>query len=132
MVAVRARITGITELQEVLKKVNEKNLSASVAELVEDAAELARAYAPQKTGALEEGIHVVKEGDGKYSIIVDVPYASAMEYGTKYFPVGGVDSPRSRTSSSGKPCFHPFLRPAVWQTMKEYPEILKKALFGAK
>jgi len=130
---IRASITGISEFQELLKKINEKNLRSTVKEAVDDAAELTRAYAPLKTGRLEESIRVIKEGDGKYSIVVSVPYAEAMEYGTKYFPVpDDIQNPMSRTSSSGKPCFHPFMRPAIYQTMHEYPEIIKRALFGNK
>jgi len=127
---IKAKITGITELQELLKKVNEKNLKATLEEAVTIATELTREYAPRKTGALEESIHYIKKTDGSFDIIVDVPYAEAMEYGTKYFPVGTIENPRSRTSSSGKPCYHPFMRPAIWQTMKEFPDIIKKALFS--
>ncbi len=127
---IRAKITGVTAFQEVIKEVNEKNLKATLEEAVKIATELTREYAPRKTGDLEESIHYIKDADGKYQIIVDVPYAEAMEYGTKYFEVGSVANPRSRTSTSGKPCFHPFMRPAVWQTMNEFPDIVKRALFS--
>lgn len=64
-------------------------------------------------------------------IEVGVPYAQFMEWGTIYFPVGSVNAPRARTSTSGKPCYHPFIRPAVWKQMKEAKDrnIYFKAMF---
>ena len=72
----------------------------------------------------------MKTGFGKFKIVVTVPYASHMEFGTRYFPVGTAESPRARTSTSGKACFHPFLRSATYEKMNEFPEMIKKAIFG--
>lgn len=84
--------------------------------------------APRFTGELEESIRLFKRGKERI-IAVAVPYAKYMEYGTQYFPVGTVNAPRARTSTSGKPCYHPFMRPAVWKTMREFPKEVRKALF---
>lgn len=128
---ISAKMTGMTEFERRLKKlVKRKNYDVPMELLVKETAKLARLYAPRKTGDLEESIRDIKTGFGKYKISVNVPYASYMEYGTKYFPVGTAESPRARTSTSGKACYHPFLRPAVWEMMNMFPEMVKKTLFG--
>ena len=126
----RATITGIEDVEKLNKKLCDKQkITQTVESLVYETADLIRRYAPERYGKLVNSINVIKKGNA-YEIIVDVPYAIHMEYGTRYFPVGTIDSPRARTSTSGKPCFHPFIRPAVWQMMNKFPDIIKKALFS--
>jgi len=126
----KVTITGIDDVIKMNEKLSKPDsLVKSADELIQKTAMLIRRYAPRKTGDLENSIIVIKKSKNIWDIVITVPYAYYMEYGTRYFPVGDVNAPRARTSSSGKPCFHPFMRPAVWQMMRKYPDILKRALF---
>ena len=132
----RVTITGIDELGRFNKKLSDgKALTDAVSKLIMDTAMLIRRYAPRNTGALEDSIVVLKTGQNTWYIDVGVPYAYYMEFGTRYFHYGithggTAQSPEARTSTSGKPCYHPFMRPAVWQMMMRHKEILKRALFS--
>jgi hypothetical protein len=122
-------ITGISELEKMNRELmNENNYLIPVEMIINECAKLIAQYVPERTGDLINSIQVIKDNDN-YIILVAVPYAQYMEYGTVYFPVGTVEVPRARTSTSGKPCFHPFIRPAIWQSMNEFPIELKKSLF---
>jgi hypothetical protein len=126
----RVKVSGINKV----KKINNTIINAEfhdklLGELMAEAADLIRKYAPRKTGALEGSIKAVKLKNNEYIIMVNVPYAKYMEYGTKYFKVGTVKSPRARLSSSGKPCYHPFIRPVIWDIMNRFPTIMQQALF---
>ncbi len=125
----KVEITGISDIERMNKILLEPNNFIIPIELsVEECAELIRRYAPERTGELVNNIYIIKKLNS-FEIVISVPHALPMEYGTKFFPVGTVDSPRARTSTSGKPCFHPFIRLGVWETMEEFPESIKKALF---
>lgn len=131
---IKAKITGAKDLislnKEIIKKENADKLRDEVMINIYDKT---KEYAPVKTGKLESSIRLVKD-ENTYSIIVSVPYAEYMEYGTRYFPVDSAgysaSSPRARTSTSGKACYHPFLRTATWEVMNKFPQIVKKALFS--
>lgn len=97
-------------------------------EIVIDCAELMRNFAPVDRGLLEDMITVVKIDNNKYMIVVDVPYAEYMEWGTKYFPVGTPEAPRVRASKSGKTAYHPFMRLAVYLIDAEFDKYFKKVL----
>jgi HK97 gp10 family phage protein len=50
------------------------------AQAVEDRA---KELVPVDTGALQESIHVEKgDGDGRYNVVADMPYARFVEFGT--------------------------------------------------
>lgn len=106
------------------KKIYEKLLK----EIVIDCADLMRNFAPVDRGLLEDMIKVIKIDNNKYMIVVDVPYAEFMEWGTKYFPVGTPESPRVRTSKSGKTAYHPFMRLAVYIIDAEFEKYFRKIL----
>jgi len=128
---ISAKMTGMTDFERRVKGLmNKKTYEIPFTAVVGETARLARQYAPVDTGDLEASIKATKVGFGKYSITSDVPYASFMEFGTKYFPVGDAESPRARTSTSGKACFHPFMRSAAYEMMNKFPEIAKKILFS--
>jgi hypothetical protein len=98
-------------------------------EIVNDCAELMRNFAPVDRGLLEDMIKVIKIDKNKYMIVVDVPYAEFMEWGTKYFPVpDNPMSPRIRTSKSGKTAYHPFMRLAVYIVDAEFDRYFRKIL----
>lgn len=98
-------------------------------DILNDTVSLIRRKAPVDTGRLMESIAWFKVNSNKWKIVVNVEYAVYMEYGTVYFPVGTVNSPRMRTSASGKMCYHPFVRPSCWQMNKLYPEYVRRVLF---
>ena len=124
-------MTGMTDFERRVKKlINKKSYEVPFETMVMETAKLARQYAPVDTGDLEASIKAMKIGFGKYLITSYAPYSSFMELGTKYFPVGDAESPRARTSTSGKACFHPFMRSAAYEMMNKFPEIAKKALFS--
>jgi len=135
---ISAKMTGMGNFERHVKKlISKKSYEVPFKHVVMETARLARLYAPvakvhrhEGMPTLEESIKVIKVGSKEYFIIADVPWASFMELGTKYFPVGDAESPRARTSTSGKACFHPFMRSAAYEMMNKFPEIAKKALFS--
>ena len=120
---------GLEDIIKITEKFSDKKIyERLLKEIVEDAAELMRNFAPVDTGRLEDMIKVIKIDGNKYMIIVDVPYAEFMEWGTKYFPVGSPESPRVRTSKSGKTAYHPFMRLAVYIIDAEFDKYFRKIL----
>lgn len=132
---ISAKMTGMGDFERKIKNLlSKKTYEKPFETVVLETAKLARKYAPvakvHKHGRiLEESIKVIKSSSGKYLIIADVPWASFMEFGTKYFPVGTAEAPRARTSTSGKAAYHPFMRSAAYEMMNKFPEIAKKSLF---
>ena len=126
-------ITGLREAHKFIKAMGNKKLYDDVlADIVRDTSELMRGMSPVLRGYLEASIKVIKVGDEKYAIVVNVPYAMHMEYGTKYFPVGTPESPRVRTSElSGKTSYHPFMRTAVYMMDDEYGKYISRILLYA-
>lgn len=98
-------------------------------QIVSDSVSLIRRYCPVDTGNLMESIRYEKVNKYEFRIIIDVPYATYMEYGTKYFPAKGSGTPENpllRTSTSGKECYFPFIRPAIWEMSKLFPQYIDK------
>jgi len=122
-------VWGLDEAIRIVERFgNKKTYEKLLKEVVDDCADLMRNFAPVDTGLLEDSIKVVKIGNNKYMIVVGVPYGVFMEYGTKYFPVGTPESPRVRTSKSGKTAYHPFMRLAVYIIDAEFNKYIKKIL----
>lgn len=121
---------GIDELLKITERFSNKKLyERLLREIVYDAAELMRNFAPVDTGLLEDMIKVIKIGPHKYMIVVDVPYAEYMEWGTKFFPVPtDPTAPKVRTSKSGKTAYHPFMRLAVYLIDDEFDKYFRKIL----
>ena len=88
-------------------------------EVLQDAEQLAKAMCPVDTGELEESIYADDN-----SITADAPWAVFNEYGCYNIEVGTVENPKGAISKSGKPCYRPFLRPALWIAIDSYPEKL--------
>ena len=110
-------IEAVHKMNEPL--MNKKNYFKALDKIVVDTvAEIKRNAPVGKTGDLEKNIFIGEQGN-KRIIFVAMPYAKYMEYGTQYFPVGTINAPRARTSTSGKPCYHPFIRPSIWRMMKK-------------
>jgi len=127
---VRAKIEGAKSFRDLNGNLRRSLRSNKLGKtIMRKTYELVVQYAPVDTGALVNSVRLI-EGRNIYYIIITVPYAEFMEYGTRYFPVGTPSSPRSRVSKSGKQCLHPFMRTAVWDVMNEFDEIVKRALFS--
>jgi len=99
-------------------------------DIVRDTVSLMRRYAAVDTGEMMDSIRYEKLGGGKFKIIIGVPHAIYQEYGTKYMPAGSPESPKAVVSTSGKPAFRPFARPAVWLINKEFPEYIKRVFMS--
>ena len=120
---------GLDEVIKITERFSDpKTYERLLNEIVNDCAELMRGFAPVDIGLLEESIKVVKIDKNKYMIVVDVPYAEFMEWGTKYFPVGTPEAPRVRSSKSGKTAYHPFMRLAVYIVDAEFDKYFRKIL----
>lgn len=123
-VVLNVHATGISnalaELKGLRKKLDSGEISDKIVEHVKD---LAVKFAPKKTGALEKSIYVEKVGRA-YQLIADVPYASYVEYGTRFIGVGSVKNPLYYTSSSGKFASRPFMRPAIYRGLKDAQKIV--------
>ena len=122
-------VWGLDEVIKITERFSDPKIyERLLREVVEDAAELMRNFAPVDTGLLEDMIKVIKIDGNKYMIVVDVPYAEYMEWGTKYFPVGTPESPRVRSSKSGKTAYHPFMRLAIYIIDAEFDQYFRKIL----
>ena len=97
-------------------------------EILTEIVRLARKRCPVKSGDMEKSIRWTKQGVGKYVIIVDVPYSIYIEHGTRYFPVGTVESPRKYKSTSGKMSSVPFLRSSMWDVQRKFPNKMAKTI----
>jgi hypothetical protein len=122
----KLRATGINELiaanNKLMKRLEENK---DFEHMLDKIVEKARNNCPVGlTGDLMKAIRWEKIGKGQYVIICDIPYARWIEYGTRYFPVGKVTSPRGYKSSSGKMASVPFLRSAIWDVSRQFPEMM--------
>jgi len=123
-------VTGMEESRQgVMKTIDVKRHEKLLNKAVSQTVKLMREYCPVDTGTMMQSIIDLKIGELQYAILVDVPYAMFNEYGTYSMPVGSVDHPLGVTSGSGKRAYRPFMRPAIWRTMKDMPTIVKQALF---
>ena len=125
MFDLKISVSGIPELKEKLEKIEpliyEENL-----EIMEKALNYAKAFAPEDTGRLENSIRIEQESETEISIIADPVdengrhYAEANEYGSHSTPLGDA------TSTSGKSCTRPFVRPAIELAFTEFENGLNK------
>lgn len=132
---------GFDNLSDNLRGIiDEKKQKVFFRQLVMATADLIKEYAPRDTKDshnrthpnlphLENAIEVKKISDTEYEIRIKVPYAKYLEYGTRYIDIGSVEVPKAVVSGSGKRSFRPFVRPAVWQMMNQYQDLVKQAFF---
>ena len=122
----RAEIQGANEFISWNKKfADKKGWNDKTEKIVQMTTALIKQYAPVDTGRLEGSIYYIKMGNG-FTIFVDIEYAAFMEWGTRYFEVGSPEHPKHRTSKSGKVCYAPFIRPAVWKALKSAGKVYAK------
>lgn len=120
-------VTGLEEAIKFMDKIADKKVhDEAMLTLIIETIKLAQLYAPEDTGAMEENIYYDKISDMMYAIICTVPYAIYNEFGTYNMPAGDAEQPLPVTSRSGKRAYRPFLRPAIYQTLKSFPEYIKK------
>lgn len=123
--------------------IDEKRKELFLRQLVMATADLIKEYAPRDTREshnrnhpdlphLENAIQVKQISKTEYEIKIKVPYAMYLEYGTRYIDIGTVNTPKSVVSGSGKRSFRPFVRPAVYQMMNQYQDLVKQAFFDKK
>lgn len=121
------KVTGLTQAINFNRKVSSDSEVLKMHEqIIKDTVSLMRRYAAVDSGEMMEAIRYEKLGHGKFRIIIDVPWAIYQEYGTKYMEAGTPKAPKAVISTSGKPAFRPFARPAVWLINKEFPEYIKR------
>lgn len=127
MIDFRITVSGIEELiarnNSLISALEEQTI---LEKILDDIVEQAKKLAPIKTGALINSLKWIKSED-VYSIEA-IYYAEFLEFGTNFIPVGDTESPRSITSGGGKQAYLPFIRPAIWQEIKNINHILKELL----
>lgn len=129
------RIIGLTKVIENLNNAaDRKHYADAVDETIEAAVEMAKEMAPvsnptkySTSGQLEESIHA--EGG---AIVADAPWAIFNEYGCWNIEVGTVRDPKGSISGSGKFAYRPFLRPALYRAIDQFPERLFSKLSATK
>lgn len=122
--------SGYDEFIKFNEKITQEAFDKIHEEIINDTVSLIRQRAPVDTGRLIDAITWIRVNTNQWKIIVGVDYAVYMEYGTRYFPVGTTNSPRIRTSASGKMCYHPFVRPSFWEMNKLFPQYIERILFS--
>lgn len=129
------RIRGLKEL---IQK-NKKLIADLEAGVFSDALGIkivnrAKYVAPRKSGKLIRGIDYKLSGS---NIIIMCPvtneqgvaYPEILEFGlSRFIPIGTPENPRVITSSSGKRAFLPYIRWAVWRTMRERDKLFKEVM----
>jgi len=105
----RVEVDGFEKTQSL--KTLAASLKGYVDEALKHAAELcvaeAKRLAPVRTGRLRDSIRILEQGEGYVIVGSDVEYAPYVEYGTYRM------APRS------------FLRPAVWDAVYAFQELIE-------
>lgn len=124
-------VTGLNAAIRFNRKVaNDAPILEMHEDIVRDTVSLMRRYVAVDTGEMMNAIRYEKLGGGKFKIVVDVPWAIYQEYGTKFMPAGTPESPKAIVSTSGKPAFRPFMRPALFLIGEEFDEYIKRVFMS--
>jgi len=126
-VVLNAHVTGIAEalsqIKGLQKKLDSGEISDKIAEHIKD---LAIKFCPRSNinhKHLDESIYL-KKIKNIYQLVADKPYATYVEYGTRFIPVGEVENPFYYISTGGKFSSRPFLRPAIYKGIKDAQRIV--------
>jgi len=76
---------------------------------------------PVKTGMLRDSIYIRKTGTLTYEMGATMYYGVWHEYGSYNIQEGTVENPRLIKTG-----YSPFLRPALWRTIKKFPELINQ------
>ena len=116
---IRFRVDGIEDAIERLKKQsNPKALDRAMHHLMIQARNKSKNhYCPVKTGQLRDSIYIRRIRFAEYEIGATMYYAIWHEFGSYNINVGTVESPNLIKSG-----YSPFIRPAVWDVIKNFPE----------
>lgn len=105
-------------LEDLGKLVEGKEIIKEIADKVEIEA---RMLAPFDTGDLQDSIYTEMTDDG-FALGANAPYAVFNEYGSYCTPIGSVQSPVQAKYAG----YRPFLRPAMYKVIREFPKIFGK------
>ncbi len=132
---VQIKIRGLKELiaknKKLIKDLKRGKFNEALAKKIKNRAKY---RAPRKTGNLIRGIHYKLSGS---SIIImcnvtneqGVAYPEILEFGlSRYIPIGTPESPRAISSGGGKTAFMPYIRWAIWRTLKERDKIFRQTM----
>ena len=121
------RVTGLNAAVRFNKKLANKSATRRMMEdIIKDTVAMMRRYAAVDSGEMMNSITYEKVGNDNFKIIVDVPHAIYQEYGTKYMEAGTPENPKPVTSTSGKPAFRPFMRPAIFIINSDFSEYVRR------
>jgi len=133
MIRIRATISGMDTMiaanQAMLKALDRGDL---IKLLAEKAKNLAKYYAPFKTGHLINRIEAKIINQYAFELSCDAenekgePYPKFLEEGTKHIKVGTPENPRQITSGGGKTAYLPFLKWAIWKAQQDIDKEVEK------
>lgn len=120
----RIKVSGLDEIQKELRQLESKErwdsmMKAAAHQMKRTAKELC----PVDTGQLRDSIYVRRKGKLEYEIGFTIYYGIYNEYGW-YAIESMVGDEQNPIHYKGG--YRPFLRPAVWRTIQEFPELLAK------
>jgi len=120
-------VTGLEEAIKFMDRIPDKKLhDEALMALILETIKLAQLYAPEDTGDMASSIYFDKVTDMVYALVCTVPYAIYNEYGTYKMPAGDAEQPLPVISTSGKRAYRPFMRPAIYQSLKSFPGFIKR------
>jgi len=123
---VTVTVSGLKELIDANTRLISELEKQTVLESVMDSiVNLAKSFAPYKTGALVKSLDWSKGKDG-YDISA-IWYAEYLEFGIR-IPTGDTENPRTISSGGGKTAYLPFIRPAIYQVLSNINESLENIL----
>jgi len=120
-------VSGIKEIiamnNALISELEEQTILEKV---MDNIVEKAKELAPIKTGALIDSLKWARTKNA--FTIIAIYYAEFLEFGTCNIAVGDTEAPRSIISGGGKAAYLPFIRPAIWQEIKNINKELEKIL----
>ena len=132
MPGVRIVVEGLAEIIRNLESMCDKNAWKEIREAVaEDAVKMAYENAPQDTQDMRDSIYYNITNEG-FEIFALPEYTKYNEFGTTFMPVGQATRPLQVVDSRGRVATRPFLRPAVWLAMQNYPYYFGKKFWFIK
>lgn len=120
----RIQIEGWREVQKEFEQLaNNKRWQYMMKQAVHDMKREAKRLCPVDTGMLRDSIFMRKMGNMLYQIGFTVHYGIYNEYGWYGIPPIGDGDENPKFYKGG---YRPFLRPAIWKSIKEHPKLLER------
>lgn len=138
MVGIQIKVTGLKEFiaknELTIKKLEKGAFTHAMGKKIK---RRAKYRAPRKSGKLVRQIDYKVTSYTELTLTCDavnkdgVAYPAILEFGlSRFIPIGNPESPRIITSGNNKTAFLPFMRWALWRTLKEKDRILKKTIIN--